>query len=111
MNATQLPPFVSSPSFTMSTPASSCAATTSRTAAWSSASEASPVQAATGPGSAPTWVVRIFSVLRRTRGPALVRAARHRELDAERGRLALELEVGLELAQSRHALLRDRGVP
>ena len=30
MNVTQLPPFVSSPSLTMSVPAASCAATTSR---------------------------------------------------------------------------------
>src|SRR5204863_4655142 len=111
MNATQLPPFVSSPSFTMSTPALRCAATTSRTAARSSASDASPAQAAGGPGSAPTWVVRILSVLRRIRGLELVRAARHGELDAERARLALELEVGPEVAQPRHALLSDRRVP
>src|SRR6478752_558123 len=114
MNATQLPPFVSSPSFTMSTPALRCASTTSRTAVRSSASDDCPVQASFGPGSAPTCVVRIFSVLRRIGivAPTVsVRAARQRKLDAEGARLALELEVGSKLTEPRHPLLGDTGVP
>src|SRR5262245_44902261 len=73
MNVTQLPPFVSSPSLTTSTPAASCAATTSRTAERSAGSAALPCHVSTGPGSAPTCVVRIFVVLRRmpARGAAL----------------------------------------
>src|SRR5262245_29882501 len=72
MKVTQLPPFVSSPSLTTSTPAASCAPTTSRTAERSAASPALPCHVSTGPGSAPTCVVRIFFVLRRM--PARVAA-------------------------------------
>src|SRR5688572_15866943 len=74
MNVTQLPPLVSSPSLTTSMPAAGCAATTSRTAGRSAGSAALPCHVSTGPGSAPTCVVRIFAVLRRMPAPGALLA-------------------------------------